>query len=258
MLGFIDVSHMSNEEIRRLGHADDYDQETKRFGRSAPPRDNAVQVGYPVSNVWAAACAAQRVNGGYVKENVYKHSEGQPPVVVKSKSRDLMMEFLQNPNRLTAADVEAGEALCTWLQNDLTFRALKNQLTEFDTAAQKCLAVTDRFYTVSHRYELAVAASLPNSMTRGLAKVKIQDRLLETSGELIGKIKDKVILDIEVIRTVFSRTWNCWFLTAVTTDNQAVFFSNKEAFDVGTHLTIRGTVKTHKDGQTQLNRVSVL
>lgn len=258
MLGFINVSHMSNRDVQRMGHADDYDEIQPGYGSTPARRNPVLQVGYAVSDVWAAACAAQRINDGYFKEFVYEHTEGQSPRLVKNKNRNLMLEFLQNPDRLSVDDVEAGEALRVWLQNDLTFRALKSQLTEFDTAAQKCLAVQDRFYTVLHRYELAVIACLPNSKVKADAKAQTQDRLRETSGELIGNIKDKVTLNVEVIRCVYSRNWNCWFATAVTTDNRAVFFSNKESFDVGTHLTIKGTVKAHKDGQTQLNRVSVI
>lgn len=257
MLGFINVSHMRNRDVQRMGHADDYDHETKRFGRVAPPHANS-QVGFPVSDVWAAAYAAQRINGEYLKEGRNTYGDNGQVLSTKRRNRDIMLEFLHNPDRLSVDDVEAGEALRVWLQNDLTFRALKSQLTEFDTAAQKCLAVQDRFYTVLHRYELAVIACLPNSKIKADAKAQTQDRLRETSGELIGNIKDKVTLNVEVIRCVYSRNWNCWFATAVTTDNRAVFFSNKESFDVGTHLTIKGTVKAHKDGQTQLNRVSVI
>jgi hypothetical protein len=35
-------------------------------------------------------------------------------------------------------------------------------------------------------------------------------------------------------------------------------FSNKEKFDVGTHLTIQGKVKAHRENMTQLNYVKVL
>lgn len=259
MPGFVDVTHMSNEEVRRMGHADDYDEPETWRPRA---RTNPVpQVGHAVSDVWAAACAAQRINDGYFKEYVYEHiSENlaEPPAIVKRKNRDVMMEFLQDPTHLTVDDVEAGEELRRWLQNDLTFRALKSNLTEFDTATQKCLAVQDRFYTVSNRYELAVVASLPNIMAKSKAREATHDRLAETTGELIGSIGDKVQLNVEVIRTVFSKNWNVNFATAVTADNRAVFFSHKKPLTVGHFITIRGTVKAHKDGQTQLNRVSII
>jgi hypothetical protein len=261
MPGFVDVSNMTSEEVRRMGHADDYDTpETWKPRKSAPTRNNPVpQVGHAVSDVWAAACAAQRINGGYVKEYVYEWDEvAQTNKVAKDKNRNIMMHFMANPEQLTMDDVEAGDALRSWLQNDITFRALKSQLTDFDSAAQKCLAVADRFFTVSHRYELAVIAALPNSHAKSTAREATQDRLRTTSGELIGTVGDKLQLNVEVIRTVFSKTWNVNFVTAVTSDNHAVFFSNKAEFKSGTQLSIRGTVKAHKDGQTQLNRVSVI
>lgn len=261
MPGFVDVSNMTSEQVRRMGHADDYDTpETWKPRKAAPARTNPVlQVGYAVSDVWAAACAANRINGGYVKEYVYEWDEAtQTNKVAKDKNRNIMMHFLANPTQLTVNDVEAGESLRNWLQNDITFRALKSQLTDFDSAAQKCLAVADRFFTVSHRYELAVIAALPNSQAKAKARETTQDRLRTTSGELIGNVGDKKQLNVEVIRTVFSKNWNVWFATAVTADNCAVFFSYKNPLTVGHFITIRGTVKAHKDGQTQLNRVSVI
>jgi hypothetical protein len=262
MPGFIDVSGMTSEQVRRMGHADDYDEPdtyyTRRYASRTQP-STANQVGYAVSDVWAAACAAQRINGGYFKEYVYEWNEAENRNnIVMRKNRDVMMEFLQDPTHLTVDDVEAGEELRRWLQNDLTFRALKSQLTDFDSATQKCLAVKDRFYTVSERYELAVVAALPNIMAKAKSREVTQDRLRETSGELIGSVGNKVQLNIEVIRTMFSKNWNCWFVTAVTADNRALFFSYKNPLTIGHFLTIRGTVKAHKDGQTQLNRVSII
>lgn len=261
MPGFVDVSNMTSDEVRRMGHADDYDTpDTWVPRKSASARPSTLPpVGYAVSDVWAAACAAQRINGGYVKEYVYEWDEAtQINKVAKDKNRNIMMHFLANPAQLLVEDVEAGKTLCNWLQNDITFRALKGQLTDFDSAAQKCLAVADRFFTVSHRYELAVIAALPNSHAKSTAREAIQDRLRATSGELIGNVGDKIQLNVEVIQTVFSKNWNVNFVTAVTSDNHAVFFSNKSEFKSGTHLSIRGTVKAHKDGQTQLNRVSII
>lgn len=262
MPGFVDVSNMTSEEVRRMGHADDYDEPDNYHTRRYATRtqfSTAKQVGHAVSDVWASACAAQRINGSYLKEYVYEWDEvNQINKIVLRKNRDVMMEFLQDPTHLTVDDVEAGEELRRWLQNDLTFRALKGKLTEFDTATQKCLAVTDRFYTVSNRYELAVVASLPSIMAKSKSREATQDRLEETTGELIGSVGDKIQLNVEVIRTVFSKNWNVNFATAVTADNRAVFFSHKKPLTVGHFITIRGTVKAHKDGQTQLNRVSII
>ena len=259
MPGFVDVSGWSSEEVRRLGHADDYDEPVRNYKR-APARTNTVlQVGHSVSDVWAAACAAQRINGGYYKESSYEWDEvANINKLVKRRNRDIMMEFLQNPGQLLVEDVEAGEQVRDFLQKDITFRAIKGKLTEFDSATSKCLAVTDRFYTVSHRYELAVVAALPNSARRAQERQTAQERIQFAQGGLIGNIGDKVTINLEVISAVYRQQYNIFFVTGITAKDQPVTFGFKEKFDVGTHITIKGTVKAHRDNLTQLNYAKVL
>ena len=261
MPGFVDVSNMTSEQVRRMGHADDYDEpETWKPRKAAPARTNPVlQVGYAVSDVWAAACASQRINGGYVKEPVVVYDEStQSNTVIKRKNRDIMMEFLANPTQLTVDDVQEGERVRNWLQNDLTFRTLKGKVTDFDTAVKKVLAVQDHFYTVGNRYELAIVACLPASVERSENRQSADERMQFAAGGLIGKVGDKVSANIEVIGAVYSQQYGIHWIRAITDQDQAVSFSNKQKFDVGTHLTIQGKVKAHRDNLTQLNYVKVL
>jgi hypothetical protein len=256
MAGFVDVSNMTSEEVRRMGHADDYnddDYRALRKSRSLP------QVGYSVSDVWAAACAAQRVNGGYFKEPGYEWDEAaNTNRLTRRRNRDVMMEFLQNPHQLLANDVEAGEQVRDFLQKDLTFRALKGRLTEFDSAVSKCIAVQDGFYTVTHRYELAVVAALPNSVQRSQERQSTEQRLKFAQGGLIGKPGDRVTAKVEVLSANYSQQYNIFWIRGITEQDQPVTFSNKEKFDVGAHLSIQGKVKAHRENVTQLNYVKVL
>jgi hypothetical protein len=260
MPGFVDVSNMTAREVRMMDHAADYDepagyQPRRQWKARAKPEG----MKHSVDNVWGAAVAAQRMNGSYLKETTYiLDMDRNISVVDKRRNRDIMAEILENPALLTVEDIAQGQECRKFLQNDITFRALKNKLTEFDTAVSKVLAVAEDFDTVKHKYELAVVACLPQSHTRSVAREANQARIQQTTGEYIGQVKDKVTLNVEIIRCVFSQNWNTWFATAITQDNQAVFFSIRESYDAGTHLTIRGTVKAHKDGSTQLNRVSIL
>ncbi len=255
MPGFVDVSNMTAEEVRRMGHADDYDDEPQRLGRR--PK-SLPQIGYSVSDVWAAACAAQRINGVYSKEHVFEYLENGGPRLVMKRNRDIMMEFLQNPTQLLVEDVEAGEQVRDFLRKDLTFRALKSKLTEFDASTSKCLAVTDRFYTVSHRYEMAVIASLPNSVKRTQERQTAEQRIQFARGGLLGNVGNKVTAKVEVISSFYKKEFNIFFITAITDQDQVVSFGFKEKFDIGTSVTIQGKVKAHRDNLTQLNYVKVL
>lgn len=269
MSGFVDVSNMSDLEVKRMGQMDDADPRDNQYSYRNLSRRNPygynksnrpakpAEVGYSVGDVWAAACAANRVNGGYFKEHVFEYTERQAPVLVKQRNRDLMREFLANPDRILVEDVEQGEQCRNYLEQDITFRALKNKLTDFDNSTRRVLAVKDRFYTVSHNYELAVVACLPASFVRSQTRASVQERLAFCK-TIDANVNDKVTLNVEVVESNYSQKFNLYWTKAVTAEDTAVIFSSKEKFDVGSSLTIRGNVKAHRDNVTQLNYVKVL
>ena len=213
---------------------------------------------YLVEDVWGAAVAAQRVNGEYVKEDLYKVGEDGTHETVKKRNRDIMMDFLAVPGTIADEDRVTGQECRRFLQNDLTFRALKGQLSAFDASVSKVVAVEEEFDTVQHRLELAVVACLPQSHQRALVRQSIQDRVRSASGGYVGNVSDKVALDAEVVSSNWSNTYNIFWVTAITQDNQALFFSYKSQLNSGNQIRLAGTVKAHRDGKTQLNRVKVL
>lgn len=255
MPGFVDVSNMSSEEVRRMGHADDHDE----VGPAPHRRNTVLQTGHSVSDVWAAASAAQRVNGEYVKETTRGFNKDTGMTYdIKRRNRDVMMEFLYNPDRLLVEDVEAGEAVRNFLEQDLVLRALKGKLTDFDASVQRVLAVKDRFYTVKHNYELAVAASLPNSVIRNQQRQNSDTRLQFAKGGFVGQPGTKITTRVEVLTCNYSKEYNIFWVRGITDQDQPVMFSVKEKFDAGTWLDIQGKVKAHRDNLTQLNYVKVL
>jgi hypothetical protein len=74
----------------------------------------------------------------------------------------------------------------------------------------------------------------------------------------MGAVDAKIESDVEVVSANYSHTYNIFWITAITADNQAVFFSYKSKLDTGTWIHIKGTVKAHRDGKTQLNRVKIV
>ena len=259
MPGFVDVSNMTALEVKRLGQMDDYDAEPYQPRRTWQPQAKPASVKYSADNVWGAAVAAQRINGSYVKETVMVYDEStQSNTVIKRKNREIMFDILANPAVLTVEDIAQGQECRKFLQQDITFRALKGRLTDFDSSTSKVIAVEEEFDTVKHNLELAIIACLPASQARALERQATQERVRQTSGALIGQPGDKVQLAIEVVKSNYSQQWNTWYATAITTDNRAVFFSYRQQLVTGEFHTIKGTVKAHKDGQTQLNRVSFI
>jgi hypothetical protein len=179
-------------------------------------------------------------------------------VVVKQRNRDIMTDILANPAVLTVEDIAQGQECRKFLQQDITLRGLKGKLTEFDTAVSKTIAVSESFDTVKHKYELAVVASLPASHQRSLARQDVDSRVRQTTGAYVGAVDTKIESDVEVVSANYSQSYGIFWVTAITQDNQAVFFSYRSKLDTGTWIQIKGTVKAHRDGKTQLNRVKVI
>lgn len=261
MPGFVDVTGWTDEQVKRLCQMDDHDdidyRPRRRFVPSTPVRPASAK--FSISDVWAAACAAQRINGEYLKEpqRVFDKATGLTHDA-KRRNRDVMMDFLLNPEHLTVDDIERGEYCRNFLQSDLTFRTLKNKTGEFDIAIRKVLAVQDHFDSHFNKYELAIVACLPASVKRSEIRQNSDSRVQFAQGGFVGEVGDKVNLNVEVINSNYSKQYGIYWVRAITEQDQAVFFSSKEAYDSGTHLSIRGMVKAHKDNLTQLNRVKVL
>ena len=245
MPGFANVSNMTSRQIQRMGHADDvtpYRIKTKT---------QQVVVNHNADDVWSAACAAQRINGSYIKLAMISESD---PATTKLSNRMIVEQLLADPFNITDEDREQAVKVRSFYQA-LTFKILQGKkLNDFDNNAM-VLANRD---VISSNYDLAVIASLPGCYERGVVRQSADQRINFANGGYIGKINDKVKLTIEVLKSVYSQKWMTNYVTGITSDDQVVFFAFKEALDIGKVLTINGTVKAHRDNSTQLNRVKVI
>lgn len=213
----------------------------------------AVQVTeYTASYVWAAAAAATRINGGkYLK--VSDNSEYGP---ARRRNRDLMSDFLTS-GAATAEDIEHGDQVRSYYQG-LLLKQLAGKITPFETAA--LLAASKDTLLSTDSYNLAIIASLPASQVRSVKRAEAKEKLDEIleKSQHIGKVGERLELDVKVLTCIFSHNYYCYFVTALAGSN-VVFFANRTQLDKDSALHIVGTVKRHKDsGQTQLNRVRIM
>jgi hypothetical protein len=202
---------------------------------------------YPTETVFAAAVAAQLANKEYVKA-------GEITVGKKNSNRELMLDYLKNPEVLSEQDRQQGQEVQQYFQG-LTFKVLKGKtLGGFEQASLDYSSLSE----VTNLHEISVIASLPQVHERGLERDARNQRLEYASGGFIGKPKDRVQLDIEVIKSNFSNNWQIYFISALTTEDQSVFFSYKDDISLGLKCKISGTIKAHRDNATQLNRVKIV
>jgi hypothetical protein len=197
--------------------------------------------------VFAAACAAYRTNEFiYVKDSGY---DAAP----KTLNKVLLKNFVMDPDTLTPDDHAKGAAMRTHFKGFI-FKTLSGQvLGDIDKKALTLAsgdAVTDR--------DFGIIAYLPEAYARAVKRQSVDERLYQAQGGFIGKIGDKVVRTVEVLRGAFSIKWNCNFITAITETDEVVFFSYKNGIEAGTKISISGTVKSHRENQTQLNRVKIM
>jgi len=203
------------------------------------------------STVFAAAAAAHRVNrGDYIKGNLIT-VDGEPPAF--TSNRELVSSFLAEPDRILKEDTVLGESVRTHFKG-LTFKMLGGKmLNEFE---QKALQYASS-ETMDER-GAAIVAALPSAYARDLKRRSVEDLIAECLPQYVGPVGSKVTVTGEVVRAFYSQQWNTWFVTVVTTDNLAVFFSFGQV-EVGSKITVAGKVKAHRPGfQTQLNYVKFI
>jgi hypothetical protein len=214
---------------------------------------------YPVALVWAAAAAAHRINNNqYVKIPVW-NCEVEPAVIATRPNREVMQELLDSPQLITEQDYAEGDRCLQWVRGDVTIRALTNRLTDFDLTTQKVLAVEEEFDSNLDKLALAVVPCLPASYHRGLIREEANSKMRMTSGEFISRIGERLIVNAQVLTSVYSQKWNCWYITAIDSENRGVLFSYRTQLGSGRTIQIKGTVKAHRDdGVTQFSCAKVL
>jgi len=207
-------------------------------------------VTYSANDVWAVACKAQRLNKEYIKF--------VPEGSKKETNREIMYRLLEEGSKhLTVADKNEGVKVRQHYQA-MTFKLLTDDyVSEFDKTA---MSIADKDLLDS-KLDIAIIASLPSAYIRSNVR-KVQDQTVAqaTTDKMVGKIKDRVDLKVTVLKSFLSHKWNCYFITAVTENEEVVFFgSSKINPKIGDSLDIRGTVKSHRSDEngmvTQLNRV---
>jgi len=245
MPGFIDVSHMSNEEVRRMGHADDYDEEPQRPYRfqysNKSRRPQAPTPSYIADDVWAAACQAQRINGKYIKT--------LDPAT--KTNRQIVEALLLDTTQITQEDREQGEVVRRYFKS-VTFKVLEGVTVNDFMRQAMTIADKDKITTT---FDLATVVSLPASYEKASKRDSIDNRIKWARGGYVGVVSEHIDLKIEVVKKLWSEKWNTWYITGITDEDQVVFFAFKRQLEIGDIMNITGKVKSQRETSTQLSHV---
>ena len=204
--------------------------------------------------VWTFAATADRINGGYIKED-QRSADGQ--CVIREANKAMLKRWLREGycGEDTPEDRDVGAAARAWHRGRLLMTALKRPLTEFEGTLNRAVGL-DEFALEVNQLEIAIIASQIQSYRAGVAE---EQKMWGTDTTPLAPVGTKVLTTVEVIKSVYSQNYNTNYIRAVTVeDRKVVMFNYREGWDPGTVLTIKGTVKAHREDCTQLNRVRVL
>jgi hypothetical protein len=206
---------------------------------------------YPAEAVWAAACAAYRINGGY-----FKYPDVQQGKIVKPTNRELVKLYVTDSSHqyITDADHRQGSLCRQTLKNSVTMTALKGELSEWNLLVARMTALD----TVQSDYELSVITALPKSYDQTVARENLDNRLAHCDTGLIGRVNDRVTLSGEIVRVSYSNKFNTFYTTVITDANQEVFFAYRERLVTARRISFCGRVKRHAGRATQLSRVKLI
>jgi hypothetical protein len=220
-------------------------QKPKMAKRQRPTLD------YTADQVWAAACAAHRINGGYLK-----YPEIVDDKIVKPTNRELVKLYLADASNqfVTEQDLVQGRKCRQDLVNAATMSALRNRATEW-TLLSAQMASLDR---VTTDYEVSVITALPKSHDQNLARETVDGRLAYCATQPVGTDNQMITVQGEVVRSNYSAKWTTFYVTMITDTNNQIFFAYRERLEPGKLVKLRGRVKRHADRATQLSRVKIL
>jgi hypothetical protein len=199
--------------------------------------------------VWAAACAAYRVNGGYFKQPQVT-DQG---VITRPTNRELVRQYLAEPGAVTADDVEQGRLCRQDLLKQATMAALRNQATEWTLLTAEMAGLD----TITTDYQVSVITAMPKSHSQNLARETVDSRLAYCDSDPVGRVDERVDIVGEVVRSNYSNQYNTHYVTVITDVNRQVFFAYRERIEPGANIRICGRVKRHADRATQLSRVKI-
>ena len=141
--------------------------------------------------IWAAACAAQRIQGKYIKVTDVLQ-ENQVP------NRSIMLDLISSDddNGILQEDYDLAENIKTFYSR-LTFKMLTDEpMNNFKKEILKLVSAE----TITNIYQLTVLASIPSTYVREAKYDIIKNKISNATGNLFGVVKSNVELDIEIVK----------------------------------------------------------
>ena len=205
---------------------------------------------FTADHVWGLAVAADRMNGGYVKADVYAENLD---VVQKQANKTMVKGWLRNgQNPATAADVERGREVRNYFKGYL-LKQIAGKINDFEATALG-IAQLDEFHN-KQLLEFAVVSCLPSVMLRDQSRKELKNAI-SSSVQLAGEVGEKITGEIEVFKCDYQQMYDKFIIQARMGDSYVSFWFSSR---IDGAVTIRAKIKEQRgDNTTALNFVKII
>jgi hypothetical protein len=219
---------------------------------------------YPTQQVLELACAAQRFNKGYLKEEEAVYVE-QGTVLFFKISNKALMRYTLDPEKQVLIGMEAYMTKLSVTDEDVAqAEEIKKYFRKFMFGA---IAGENDFQTSINTIltgdgvkinQFGYVACLPSVYARDLAQTKIKKASRQVDEEYLAEIGAQLNdLDAEIISSVKSKNFEGYNIDAII-NNKMVSWINKSPLELGPCVIVKAKVKDHTKHWKHENHVTRL
>lgn len=193
----------------------------------------------------AAACAAYRINGKYVRRDAateeFPANNWLMANILKEKTADITEEDLANSRRIIS-----------YLEHKLP-EMIAETLQDY---WRNAVLLTERSQMPVDDYKsLAFIASVPSSVYNACQREQVAEelRIFSQGSRPIGKIGDNFpACNVKILGSVYSRNYFKHYHTAITTEGNLLRFPMSDQLTTDQEYIISGRVHKHDDKNTTI------
>ena len=226
------------------------------YGFKVSKKKTVETVAHDALDIWAAAVYAQRVNGSYIKEDLWSlnpdtHEVEHDPHTLAN--RTVARNALQDGS-ITLADRTKGAEARKFISSRLMVKAISRTLTSFEESLSQAVAL-DEFIVPQDKMYIGIVNSQIASYDRMKKEESLtQDFVYGTYGDVGERLEIKVT----PVSRFWLTDWGTYRYNSITENNYKTSFYYKEELEIGVAVKVRGTVKKHTNDTTTINRVKVI
>jgi hypothetical protein len=217
---------------------------------------------FPTQQVLELACAAQRINGSYVKDPEPVYASDGVLMYIKQPNKTLMLYTLDDkmviPDtkalKVGPDDTARAEEIRKYYKR-LVFAAIEGE-NEFLTKINSLLSGE-----MVKENEFGWMACLPSVQARDASHLQIKKAAQSVDAGFLGAVGDHLLdLDCEILEVIKSKNYEGWNICAIINNKMASWMSKTE-LQRGPCVIVKARVKDnskhwkHQNDETRLNFV---